>query len=37
MIMNINTIVNVNRDILVRCNWNWNVVGESQNRGGELN
>jgi hypothetical protein len=39
MIMNINTIVNVsvNRNILVRCNWSRNVVGESQKRGEELN
>lgn len=40
MIMNINTSVNVNGNIvniLVQRSWSWNVVGEFLNRGEELN
>jgi hypothetical protein len=40
MIMNINTSVNVNGNIvniLVRGSWSWNVVGPFLNSGEELN
>ena len=39
MIMNINTSVNVNGDIIniLDGSWSWNVVGEFLNRGEELN
>lgn len=40
MIMNINTSINVNGNIvniLVGASWSWNVVCEFLNRGEELN